>query len=57
MEDPLDPASRYFRTVRARFAVDGRPRVMRRSPFEMIDSSCSVQAVPSWLYHRFVTPR
>ena len=55
MEVSLAPASRYFWSVRARFAVDGQPMAMRWANFNLM--SCFPHEVPDWLYHRFVTPR
>jgi hypothetical protein len=55
LEQSLEPASRYFWSVRARFAVDGQPMAMRWSTYSMVN--CIPYGIPDWQYHRFVTPR
>jgi hypothetical protein len=54
MEESLAPASRYFWSVRARFALDARPTATR---WAHVDAThCFPNDIPDWQYHRFTTP-
>lgn len=54
LEQPLEPGSRYFWSVRARFLMDGKPNT---TPWSFFDAtSCFANDVTDWQYWRFVTP-
>jgi hypothetical protein len=55
LEDSLQPATRYFWSMRARFALDGRPTATRWAHFDVMN--CFPNDITDWQYHRFVTPR
>jgi hypothetical protein len=54
IEEALAPASRYFWSVRARFALDDRPMATRWSHFDVM--TCFPNDIADWQYHRFITP-
>jgi hypothetical protein len=51
----LQPGSRYFWSVRARFALDGQPMALPWSHF-VPGTGCEEKEVPDERYHRFATP-
>lgn len=54
LEQPLEPASRYFWSVRARFLLHGRPN---STPWSFHDlTTCFANDVADWQYLRFSTP-
>ncbi len=55
LEVALEPATRYFWSVRARFTLDGRPMATRWSHFDPMQ--CAPNDVADWEHHRFVTPQ
>jgi arylsulfatase A-like enzyme len=59
IEQPLAPATRYSWTVRARFLVNGEPRVTEWSMYEWEDARLRrpfEELFPSPRYFRFITP-
>ena len=58
MEEPLKPASRYFWSVRARFAFAGQSMATRwaQTGLQWGEKSCFAEFLTNGLYHRFVTP-
>ena len=54
LETPLEPATRYFWSVRARFSLDARPMATRWSHFDPM--VCAPDNVRDWEHHRFTTP-
>jgi len=54
IEEPLEPATEYFWTVRVRYALNGQPR---RSEWGLAgDSSARSLTVPNLFCYRFLTP-
>ncbi len=61
LEEPLEPATQYIWSVRARFLLDGHQRVTRwsysRRPFNVVTSTCTLNVVPYPNSYRFITPK
>jgi hypothetical protein len=55
-ETPLAPGSRYFWSVRARFAAGGQARATPWSFFAP-GTTCELAEIPDGQWHRFATPR
>lgn len=57
---PLAAASKYFWTIRARFEIDGNPRVLewgaRRRAFGVVGEGWRSPVVPSPFFYSFKTP-
>lgn len=60
LEVPLTAASAYFWTIRARFEIDGNPRVLEWSARQRVAGATGEgrrsSVVPSPFFHRFKTP-
>jgi hypothetical protein len=56
---PLEPASEYFWSVRARFKLDGKVRVTMWSRFNYPNEldNCEQNSIRPGLYYRFRTPQ
>ena len=58
IEEPLEPSTKYFWTIRARFELDGRPRVTGWGYWGVNPlPAYRIKQVPNPLYFRFKTPR
>ena len=60
IEDPLEPSAKYFWTIRARFEIEGHPRVaewgLSEHPWPLGPSPCKLGRIPIPNYYRFKTP-
>jgi len=67
VEQPLKPSTNYFWSIRARFDLDGHPRVMQwgtvysTNPYKLTEidwsqSASRIPDVPNPYYYRFCTP-
>jgi hypothetical protein len=55
IEESLEPASRYFWSVRAKYTLDGWMMATRWAHFD--PHTCYPNDITDWQYHRFITPR